>query len=112
MTEKVEKVSPTANANAAYTAASAALREAHREEFDALLAAKRAEMGLPPVSRRTPEQVAADKAKAAEEKAAAKEAARRDKALAAASALASEFPDLIVVNRPVEAVADDDSTPF
>lgn len=111
MTEKVEKTSPTSGANAAYTAASAALREKYRDEFDALLAEKRAELGLAPTTRRTPEQVAADKAAAAEAKAAAKEAARRDKALAAASALANEFPDLIVVNRPLVAVPED-TTPF
>ncbi|MGV0949394.1 MAG: hypothetical protein ACOYB3_01890 [Azonexus sp.] len=90
----------TAPANAAYGAATTALREAHREEFDALLASKRAEMGLPPVSRRTPEQVAADKAKAAEEKAAAKEAARKEKALATAQALAAEFPDILTITPP------------
>jgi hypothetical protein len=88
-----------------------ALREAHREEFNTLLAAAREKAGLAPVNRRTPEQVEADKAAAKAAKEAAKEAARKEKALAAAQALASEFPDLIVVNRPVEAVADD-STPF
>jgi uncharacterized protein YdaU (DUF1376 family) len=87
-------------ANTAYTAATAALREKHRDEFDVLLAEKRAEMGLAPVHRRTPEQVAADKVKAAEIKAAAKAAAAREKALAAAQALALEYPDLVVVKAP------------
>jgi hypothetical protein len=106
MTETTVEKKSTSAANAAYGAATATLREKYREEFDALLTEKRAEMGLAPTTRRTPEQVAADKAAAAEEKAAAKEAARRSKALATATALAAEFPDLLAI------VPQDDSSPF
>jgi hypothetical protein len=112
-----EKKSTSAS-NAAYGAAMTALREKHRDEFDVLLAEKRAEAGLAPVHRRTQEQIAADKARAAEMKAAAKAAAAREKALAAAQALALEYPDLVVVKAPsldevVEEIASvDDSTPF
>lgn len=95
---KDEKTSPTANANRLYTAATTALREAHQEEFQALLTAEYEKAGLSRKVRRTPEQVAAEKVAAAEAREAAKETARREKALATAQALANEFPGLIEVH--------------
>jgi hypothetical protein len=86
--------------NKAYGAATTALREAHREEFDALLTAEYAKVGLTRKVRRTAEQIAAEKVAAAEAKAAQREAARREKALATAQALQAEFPDLLTVKSP------------
>jgi len=65
--------------NKAYTSAMTALREAHREEFDALLGAAYETAGLEPRKRRTPAEIEAEKvAKAAarEAKVAAKRAAK------------------------------------
>jgi hypothetical protein len=102
MTETTTEKKSTSAANKAYGAATAELRERYRAEFDALLTAKRAEMGLPPVNRRTPEQVEADKAAAVAAKAEAKATVQREKALATAQALAAEYPDLIVVRQSVD----------
>lgn len=101
MTDTTAEKKDTSASNKAYGDAMTALREKYRVEFDALLIEKRAALNLPPTTRRTPEQVAADKAALAAERAAIKEAARKEKAKATLDALLSEFPDLAP-----------DSTPF
>lgn len=88
-------------ANALYTRASAALRDAHREEFNALLDAEYEKAGQKRIVRKSAEERAAEKAAADEAKREAKEAARLEKALAAARALAAEFPEFVAVNEPV-----------
>ena len=101
-----EAKASTSVANACYGAATTALREKYRDEFDALLDAEYEKVGKTRIKKRTPEQVEAEKVAAAEAKAAAKVAAAREKAVAAAQALAAEYPDLIAI------VPQDDSTPF
>jgi len=101
-----EAKATTSVANACYGAATTALREAHREEFDALLDAEYEKVGKTRIKKRTPEQVEAEKVAAAEAKAAAKAAEARSKALAAAQALALQYPDLVAI------VPQDATTPF
>jgi len=101
-----EAKATTSVANACYGAATTALREAHREEFDALLDAEYEKVGKTRVKKRTAEQIAAEKAAAAEAKAAAKVTEAREKALLQAQTLAAAYPDLIAI------VPQDDSTPF
>jgi transketolase len=89
-------------ANAAYTAAEKALKEAHKDEFEALLQAEYDKAGVKRVKRLTAEERAA---KVAEEKAAkeaAKKAAEREKAQATLDALLATYPDL----QPTSALAD------
>lgn len=84
-------------ANKAYAAAERALREAHADEFEALLQAEYDKAGKKRIRRLTAEERAE---KVALEKAAregAKAAKAREKALAAAQALALEYPDLVQV---------------
>lgn len=88
-------------ANQAYVAAEKALKEAHRDEFEALLQAEYDKAGVTRRVRLSAEERAA---KVAEEKAAKealKAAAAKEKALAAARALAAEYPDLVTIVEPV-----------
>ena len=104
-----DPTSPKANSsipNKAASLAVAALKAAHPDEWQSLLNAAYASLGVKRKVRRTPEQVAAEKVAAAEAKAAAKVAANREKALATAQALALEYPDLVAIK------PQDDSTPF
>jgi hypothetical protein len=87
-------------ANQAYTAAEKALKEKYKDEFDALLQAEYDKAGVKRVKRLTAEE---REKKVAEEKAAkeaAKARAAREKALAAAQALAAEYPDLVQIVEP------------
>jgi hypothetical protein len=92
MSEEKKKAS---FANTAYAAAERALREAHADEFDALLQAEYDKAGVTRKVRRTPEQVEADKAAAKAARQEEKEEKRRRAAFAAAQALVLEFPDAV-----------------
>lgn len=81
-------------ANTAYTAAEKALKEAHKDEFDALLQAEYDKAGVKRVKRLSAEERAAKVAAEKAAKEAAKKAATREKAQAALDALLHEFPDL------------------
>jgi len=105
-TDPEAKKSSTSTPNKAASLAVAALKAAHPDEWQSLLNAAYASLGVKRKVRRTPEQAAADKAAAAEAKAAAKAAEARGKALAAAQALALQYPDLVAI------VPQDDTTPF
>ena len=94
MTETTPEKKDTSRANSLYAKATTALREAHRDEFEALLDKEYLEAGLVRVRRRTPEEVAAEKAAAAKAREEAKEQARKEKAKATLDALLAEFPDL------------------
>lgn len=77
----------------AYTAATSALRSAHADEFRALLAAEYAARGLEVKVRKSPDEIAAEKAALEAEKEAkrvAKAAAKVAKAEAALAALKAE----------------------
>lgn len=97
-----DKKKPAYDAHVLRNAAVKALIENHQVEFDALLDAEYAKVGAKRVVRKTAEQRAYEAAMASAAKRAAKEAARREKALAAARALAAEFPEFVAVNEPVE----------
>ena len=68
MAEATEKKSDNAR-NKAYTAATTALRDAHRDEFNALLEAEYGKLGLTPRRRRTAEEIEAEAAAKAQVKA-------------------------------------------
>jgi len=101
-----EAKASTSIPNKAASLAVAALKAAHPDEWQSLLNAAYASLGVERKVRRTPEQAAADKAAAAEAKAAAKAAEARGKALAAAQALALQYPDLVAI------VPQDENSPF
>lgn len=65
--------------NKAYTAATTRLRDLNREQFTLLLEEEYAKMGLTPRRRRTPEEIAAEKAAKEREKIAKAEKKRLDK---------------------------------
>lgn len=101
-----EAKASTSVANACYGAATTALREKYRDEFDALLDAEYEKVGKTRIKKRTAEQIEAEKAATKAAKEAAREAAAREKALEAAKVLAAAYPDLVAI------VPQDDSTPF
>lgn len=100
MSENVKKVS---FARAAYAEAEKRLREAHADEFSAILDAIYAREGAKRSVRLTAEQRAERDAAEKAAKEAAKEAKRREKARATAEALLAEFPNLLdAPDAPVE----------
>lgn len=97
MKDNTENVDPKPDnsRNKAYGAATTRLRDAHREEFNALLAEEYKALGLAPRIRRTPEQIEAERA-AKEQVRAEREATKRlqkiAKLQAEIAALAEEEP--------------------
>ena len=88
MAEATEKKQDNSR-NKAYTAASTRLREAHRDEFNALLEEEYGKLGLAPRRRRTPEEIEAEKAAKAAVKAEKAEQKRLQKIAAYEEAIAA-----------------------
>ena len=109
MKDNIENVDPKPDnsRNKAYGAATTRLRDAHREEFNTLLAEEYKALGLAPRIRRTPEQIEAERAAKEQVKAEREQTKRLQKIAklqAEIAALAEDEPLSIFLD-PSEPVA-------